>query len=75
MTTNDMILLDYKAKCYKQFIQAQAEYNAHHKFSDLMKMLDNGIASNVYTRNEVQYIISQQDDIAQRILAAQFLNY
>lgn len=75
MTTNDMILLDYKAKCYKQFIQAQAEYNAHHKFSDLMKMLDNGIVSNVYTHDEVKHIISQQDDIAQRILTAQFLNY
>lgn len=69
------IILEYKAEKYAEYILAQSQYNLYHKFSDLVKMLDNGIACNMYSQDELKSIIAKQDEMTQKILIAQFGKY
>ena len=65
----------YKATKYTAYVIAQSNYNMYHKFGDLMEMLDNGIACNIFTQEELKDIIAKQDELAQRILIAQYGKY
>lgn len=65
----------YKAENYCKYVIAQEDYNTTHNFSDLMKMLDYGIASNMYTQEEIKEIIAKQDELSQKILIAQYGKY
>lgn len=66
------IISAYKAEKYCNYVIAQEDYNAQHKFSDLCKMLDNGIACNMFTQEELKAIIAEQDELTQKILIAQY---
>lgn len=65
-------IAEYKAEKYTAYVIAQERYNMYHKFSDLMEMLDNGIACNMFTQEEIKTIIAEQDELTQRILLAQY---
>lgn len=69
------IISAYKAEKYMQYVIAQEDYNTSHKFSDLCKMLDNGIASDMFTQEEIKEIIAKQDELTQKILIAQYGKY
>ncbi|MDE6947589.1 MAG: hypothetical protein K2P14_10450 [Anaeroplasmataceae bacterium] len=71
----DEILLAYTAEKYTNYISAKVNYNIYHKFSDLMSMLDNGIACGMFTQEELKDIINKQDEITQRILLMQYGKY
>lgn len=68
-------IAEYKAEKYTAYAIAQNNYNMYHKFSDLMEMLDNGIACNMFTQEELKDIIAKQDELTQRILIAQYGKY
>lgn len=68
-------LAAYKATKYANYAIAKSRYNMYHKFSDLMEMLDNGIACDIFTQEELKDIIAKQDELAQRILIAQYGKY
>lgn len=65
-------IAEYKAERYADYVIAQERYNIYHMFSDLIKMLDNGIACNMFTQEEIKAIIAEQDELTQRILLAQY---
>ena len=65
-------IAEYKAERYAEYVIAQERYNIYHMFSDLIKMLDNGIACNMFTQEEIKTIIAEQDKLTQRILLAQY---
>ena len=65
-------IAEYKAERYADYVIAQERYNKHHMFSDLIKMLDNGIACNMFTQEELKEIIAKQDELTQKILLAQY---
>lgn len=65
-------IAEYKAERYADYVIAQERYNMHHMFSDLIKMLDNGIACNMFTQEELKKIIAKQDELTQKILLAQY---
>lgn len=65
-------IAEYKAERYADYVIAQGRYNMYHMFSDLIKMLDNGIACNMFTQEEIKTIIAEQDELTQRILLAQY---
>lgn len=71
----NQIILEYKAQKYVDYVIAQGQYNLYHKFSDLIKMLDNGIACNMLTVEELRNIIANQDRLGKEILIAQFSKY
>lgn len=68
-------IAEYKAERYADYVIAQERYNMYHMFSDLIKMLDNGIACNMFTQEEIKAIIAEQDELTQRILLAQYGKY
>lgn len=74
-TTPEDIITEYKAEKYTAYVIAQSNYNMYHKFSDLMEMIDNGIACNMFTQEEIKAIIAEQDELTQRILLAQYGKY
>lgn len=74
-TTPEDIIMEYKAEKYTAYVIAQSNYNMYHKFSDLMEMIDNGIACDIFTQEELKDIIAKQDELAQRILIAQYGKY
>ena len=65
-------IAEYKAERYAEYVIAQERYNMYHMFSDLIKMLDNGIACNMFTQEEIKAIIAEQDELTQRILLTQY---
>lgn len=65
-------IAEYKAERYADYVIAQERYNMYHMFSDLIKMLDNGIACNMFTQEELKEIITKQDELTQKILLAQY---
>lgn len=65
-------IAEYKAERYADYVIAQERYNMRHMFSDLIKMLDNGIACNMFTQEEIKDIIAKQDELTQKILLAQY---
>lgn len=68
-------IAEYKAKKYCDYVIAQERYNMHHKFSDLLDMLDNGIATDMFSQEELKEIINKQDELTQRILLCQYGKY
>lgn len=68
----EAIIAEYKAEKYANYVIAQEKYNMFHKFSDLLEMLDNGIACNMFTQEELKEIINKQDELTQRILLKQY---
>lgn len=66
------ILIQYKTEKYIDYVKAQANYNMHHKFSDLLAMIDNGICCNMITQEDLKNIILKQDELTQKILLAQY---
>lgn len=74
-STPEDILIEYKTEKYTTYVKAQDRYNMYHKFSDLMEMLDNGIACDIFTQDELKDIIAKQDELTQRILIAQYGKY
>lgn len=74
-TTPEDIITEYKAEKYTAYVIAQSNYNMYHKFSDLMEMIDNGIACDIFTQEELKDIIAKQDELAQRILIVQYGKY
>lgn len=68
-------ILAYKAESYSDYVQATEDFVMYHRLSDLIKMLDNGIACNMYTQEELKKIIAEQDELTQKILIAQFGKY
>lgn len=75
MTIAEMVRLEYEAECYRKYVLAQESYEETHNFSDLMKMLDYGIASKMFTQEEIKEIIAKQDELSQKILIAQYGKY
>lgn len=69
------IILNYKADKYVKYMQAQAKYNIWHQWSDFMDMLDNGIACDMYSKEELKNIIAEQDDTGKGILLALYSKY
>ena len=65
-------IAEYKAERDADYVIAQERYNMYHTFSDLIKMLDKGIACNMFTQEEIKAIIAEQDELTQRILLAQY---
>lgn len=68
-------IAEYKAEKYRLYMLAQERYEETHNFSDLLDMLDNGIATDMYTQEELKQIIAKQDELSQRILLAQYGKY
>jgi len=68
-------IAEYKAKKYCNYVIAQERYNMYHKFSDLLDMLDNGIATDMFSQEELKEIINKQDELTQRILLCQYGKY
>lgn len=68
-------IAEYRAKKYHNYVIAQERYNMYYKFSDLLDMLDNGIAVNMFSQEELKEIINKQDELVQRILLCQYGKY
>lgn len=69
------IISAYKAKKYCNYVISQENYNMQHRLSDLIVMLDNGIACNMFTQEELKTIIAAQDELTQKILIAQYAKH